>query len=56
MIKFILREIGDKKCKIFMYKFLIRTLERPKNVIRTLFEIKSDFKFIINCIYKFKVS
>ena len=55
MIKKILREIGGKKCKIFIYKFLIRAFERPKDAIRALFEIENDFKFIIGHTYKFKV-
>ena len=33
----------------------MRAFERPKNVIRTLFEIENDFKFIIDCTYKYKV-
>ena len=33
----------------------MRALERPKNAIRTLFEIENNFRFIIDCTYKVKV-
>ena len=34
----------------------MKAFERLKDVIRALFEIKNDFKLIIDCTYKFKVS
>ena len=50
----IFQNVENKRCKIFIYKFLIRALERPKDVNQTLIEKRNNIEFMIDCIYKFK--
>ena len=54
--KVIFKKIKDRECKNITYKFLMRKRERSKGVIQALFEIESNFKFIIDYTYKFKFS
>ena len=53
--KNVFKKIQGKRCKIFIYKFLMKAFERSKDVIRALIEKRNDFEVYINCIYKFKV-
>ena len=46
--KNVFKKVESKRYKIFIYQFLIKAFEKPNHVIRTLFEIESDFRFIIN--------